>query len=49
MKRLVAEVQRQDLVIGRWHVPKYEKGVLGCNTSSIASGVVLEVGGVTAD
>ena len=45
---VVARVEREDPVRGQWLVPKGSEGVVWCDTSSIATGVLLEIGGVVA-
>ena len=39
----IVEVRQQDLVRGKWHVPKSEKGIKGCNVSSMVTGVSMVV------
>ena len=41
----VERVKRSDPVQGRWSVPGCEDGVVWCDSSSIAMGVLLEMGG----
>ena len=49
MKEVLEEVEKENPVRRRWEVSKTEKGVVWCNASSIATGVVLEVGGVVVE
>ena len=49
MKEVLEEVEKDDPVRGRWEIPKTKKGVVWCDASSIATGVVLRVGGVVAE
>lgn len=43
MKEIVERVRREDPVRGRWYAPKSETGVVWCDASSIATGVMLEI------
>ena len=49
VREMIAEVGREDSVRGTWHVPEDKKGVVWCDASCIALGVILEVGGVIAE
>ena len=49
MKDIIKEVKREDLVRGKWHVLKVDEGIVWCDASSIAMGIVLEVEGVNSD
>ena len=49
MVKDIEEVKREDLVRGKWHVPKVNKGIVWCDASSIVMVVVLEVGGARAE
>ena len=49
MKEVLKEVEQEDPVKGRWDVPRTEKGVVWCDASSIATGVLLGIGGVVAE
>ena len=49
MEELLKEAERQDPVRGTWNVPRTLDGVVWCDASSIATGVVLEIGGVVAE
>jgi len=44
MQDIVRRVSCEDSVGGRWNVSKLEKGVIWCDASSIATGVILEIG-----
>ena len=49
MREVVSEVQKVDPVKGYWRVPKAEKGIVWTDASDIATGVVLDIDGVTAE
>ena len=49
MREIVERVRRDDPVNGRWYAPKSEKGVVWCDASSIAIGVVLEIDNVEVE
>lgn len=49
MREVVREVQKADPVRGYWRVPRTEKGTVWTDASDLATGVVLEIGGVTAE
>ena len=49
MKGVLKEIDLEDLVKGSWDVPRTEKGVMWRDASSIATGVMLEIGGVVAE
>lgn len=49
VQEVVEEVRHHDPVRGRWHVPKLEKGVVWCDTSSMATGVCFEIDGVIVE
>ncbi|GFO30150.1 Pol polyprotein [Plakobranchus ocellatus] len=42
-------VQKEDPVRGKWNVPSEAKGVVWCDASNLALGVVIDIGGVTAE
>ena len=45
MKEVVAEVRMNDPVSGVWNAPQSNTGVVWCDASDLAMGVVLEIGG----
>ena len=45
VKEMLGTVKGEDPVKGRWNVQRTEEGVVWCDASSIATGVVLEIGG----
>ena len=45
MQEILESVKREDPVKGEWYVPRTEAGVVWCDASSIATGVLLEIGG----
>ena len=49
MAEVIARVGREDPVQGQWLVPKGSAGVVWCDASSIATGVLLGIGGVVAE
>ena len=49
LAEVIARVEREDPVRGQWLVPNGSAGVVWCDTSSIATGVLLEIGGVVAE
>ena len=49
LAEVIARVEREDNVQGEWLVPKGSAGVVWCDTSGIATGVLLEIGGVVAE
>ena len=49
IKEVVAEVKREDPVKGAWHICRGGEGVIWCDASSLALGVLLEIGGATAE
>ncbi|XP_029643257.1 uncharacterized protein LOC115217646 [Octopus sinensis] len=49
MQEVLVRVRAEDPVRGSWYVPKSKSGIVWCDASSIAIGVVLEVGGVTVE
>ena len=49
MKDIVERVHREDPVKGRWYAPKSDMGVMWCDASSIATGVMLEIDGVEVE
>lgn len=51
MNGIMEEVERDNPVQGRWHVPKTEKrcGIVWCDASSITIGVCVKIGGIIAE
>ena len=49
IREVIARVKEEDPVKGKWHVSNAEEGVVWCDASSLALGVVLEIGGVTVE
>ena len=49
MQEVIARVNEDDPVKGKWHVGNGEEGVIWCDASSLALGIVLEIGGVTVE
>ena len=46
---ILAEVKRENLVKGTWHIPETRTGVVWCDASSIAIVVVVEMNGSIAE
>ncbi|GFO16630.1 Pol polyprotein [Plakobranchus ocellatus] len=49
IREVVEQVQKEDPVRGKWNVPSEAKGVVWCDASNLALGVVIDIGGVTAE
>ena len=49
IQEVIAEVRKEDPVKGEWNIRRSQEGVIWCNASSQALGVLLEIGGVTAE
>lgn len=49
IRDVLERVNREDPVKGRWQAPRTTKGVVWCDASSIATGVVLEMDGVDVE
>ena len=49
LAEVIARVEREDPVRGQWLVPKGSVGVVWSDASSIATGVLLEIGGIVAE
>lgn len=49
MQEVLAEVKKEDPVNGAWHIPEVSTGVVWCDASNVATGVVVEIGGVVAE
>ena len=49
LRLVVAEVNRDDPVKGQWQFPKSSAGVIWCDASDLALGVVLEIGVTVED
>ena len=46
---ILVDVKKKDPVTGAWHIPETKRGVVWCDASSIATGVVVEIGGLVAE
>ena len=49
MQKSFAEVKKEDLVTGTWHIPERKIGVVWYDDYNIATDLVLEVGGLIAE
>lgn len=49
IKDVVERVRREDPVKGRWYAPKSGTGIMWCDASSIATGVMLEIDGIEVE
>ena len=49
LAEVISSVGREDPVRGQWLVPKGSAGMVWCDASSIATGVLLEIGGDVAE
>ena len=49
MQEILAEIKKEDLVIGTWHISETKTGLVWCDASSIATGVIMEIGGLIAE
>ncbi|XP_036361043.1 uncharacterized protein LOC118764383 [Octopus sinensis] len=49
IQEVLVRVRAEDQVKGSWYVPKSKSGIVWCDASSIAIGVVLEVGGIMVE
>ncbi|GFN80839.1 Pol polyprotein [Plakobranchus ocellatus] len=49
IREVVEQVQKEDPVRSKWNVPSEAKGVVWCDASNLAFGVVIDIGGVTAE
>ncbi|XP_029634935.1 uncharacterized protein LOC115210471 [Octopus sinensis] len=49
IQEVLVKVRAEDPVRGSWYVPKSMSGIVWCDASRIAIGVVLEVGGVMVE
>ena len=49
IQEVIAELRKEDPVKGEWNIKRSQEGVIWCNTSSLALGALLEIGGVTAE
>ena len=43
MKEIIERVKKEDPVKANWYVPETRKGILLCDASSIATGILLEI------
>ena len=49
MQEIVEKVRCEDSARGRWYAPQSVKGVVWCDASSIATGMVLEIDNITVE
>ena len=49
IQEIIAEVRKEDPVKGEGNIWRSQEGVIWCDTSSLALGALLEIGGVTAE
>lgn len=49
LQDILRRVRQEDPVRGRWHASKLGKGVVWCDASSIATGVILEIDNQTVE
>ena len=49
MREVVEEVEKSDPVTGIWKAPKSDSGVVWCDASDLAMGVILEIGGTEVE
>ena len=49
MQKIMERVRCEDQVRRRWYAPQSEKGVVWCDASSIATGMVLEIDNVEVE
>ena len=49
IQEILVEVEKKDPVPGAWHIHETKRGVVWCDASSIATGVVMEIGGLVAE
>ena len=49
IQEILVDVEKKDPVTGAWHIPETKIGVVWCDASSIATGVVVEIGGLVAE
>ena len=46
IQEILVDVEKKDPVTGAWHIPETKIGVVWCDASSIATGMVGEIGGL---
>lgn len=49
IQEILAVLEKEDLVSGKWHVSNSKTGVVLCDASSIVIGVVIKIHGVVAE
>ena len=49
IQEILVDVEKEDPVTGAWHIPETKIGVVWCDASSIATGMVMEIGGLVAE
>ena len=49
IQEILVDVEKKDPVTGAWHILETKRGVVWFDPSSIATGVVVEVGGLVAE
>ena len=49
IQEILVDVEKKDHVTGAGHIPETKIGVVWCDASSIATGVVVEIGGLVAE
>ena len=49
IQEILVDVEKKDPVTGAWHIPETKRGVMWCDASIIATGVVVEIGGLVAE
>ena len=45
VQEVLEEIKKEDLVQGRWCNPKTTEGIVGCDASSITTGIMIEIDG----
>ena len=49
IQEILVDVEKKDPVTGAWHIPETKIGVVWCDASSIATGMVVEIGGLVVE
>ena len=49
IQEILVDVEKKDPVTRAWYIPETKIGVVWCDASSIATGVVVEIGGLVAE
>ena len=49
MQEILAEVKKEDPVIGTSHIPETKTGIVWCDASSIVTNVIMEIGGLITE